>query len=277
MTHWLLKTLPAEAETEVVFANTGEEHEETLEFVQKCDERLGFDVTWVEANVHHGQRKSCTHTVVDYATASRNGEPFEEVIQKYGIPNNSFPHCTRELKTNPIHSYITRECEWDDYWTAIGIRTDEIDRMSADWRDRRLVYPLCQHNPTAKTEINAFWAEMPFRLDLKGYQGNCKACWKKSFRKLLTIADEDPSAFENVQRWEQKYENHTPSTRKKNSPPYRFFRGGVTVEEILERAEEGAFRPARDDSTDTAVQSDLFGDLDRPGGGCDDHCEPFNT
>jgi hypothetical protein len=276
MTYWILKHWSDRYNIEVVFANTGEEHEETLKFVRQCDEQLGFNTTWVEAKVHHNERRSSTHTVVDFEAASRDGEPFEEVIKKYGIPNSAFPHCTRELKTNPIQSYIENEVGWDDYQTAIGIRKDEIDRVDPQWRDKGFLYPLANHHPTTKQRVNAFWKDMPFRLNLKGYEGNCRACWKKSFRKLMTIASESPSDFDFMERMEEKYEGYTPNTRNKEDPPYRFYRNSTTVQEIKEAARTETFRLARDDSKESSYQTVMF-DMDSPGGGCGEHCEPFNN
>ena len=49
MTKLLLEKLnPNEYEIKVVFANTGKEREETLEFVRDCDIRWGFNTVWVE-------------------------------------------------------------------------------------------------------------------------------------------------------------------------------------------------------------------------------------
>ena len=36
------------ADIKVVFANTGEEAEETLEFVKECDEKFNFNTVWLE-------------------------------------------------------------------------------------------------------------------------------------------------------------------------------------------------------------------------------------
>lgn len=116
-----------------IFANTGWEHHKTLDFVNNNDmenKRLyGVDPIWVEAVVHDG-RKACTHKVVNYETASREREPFVEVVKKYGLPNSAYPHCTRELKEAPIHSYI-KSIGWvkGEYFTALGIRSDEPVRI----------------------------------------------------------------------------------------------------------------------------------------------------
>ena len=122
-----------------IFANTGWEHHKTLEFVHNNDienERLfGVKPVWVEAVVHKG-RVSSTHKLVTYETASRNMEPFEEVVKKYGLPNSAYPHCTRELKEQPIHDYIKNVMGWSNkadgdsnYFTALGIRSDEPVRI----------------------------------------------------------------------------------------------------------------------------------------------------
>lgn len=47
MINWLLLNKPKH-EYKFVFANTGEENEETLVFVKKCQDYFGIDITWVE-------------------------------------------------------------------------------------------------------------------------------------------------------------------------------------------------------------------------------------
>ena len=88
MCHWLLENKADEYELIFVFANTGLEHEKTLEFVHKCDKVFKLNLVWVEAVVNPVKGRGVTHRIVDYFSAARNGEPFEEVIKKYGIPNN---------------------------------------------------------------------------------------------------------------------------------------------------------------------------------------------
>ena len=101
MTSVLLKSNP---NAKVVFANTEQEHFETMKFIKNCIDGFKWDVIVLETKVNEG-RKSSTYTVKDYNNMSMRGEPFEEVIKKYGIPNHSRLHCTRELKAAPIHKY----------------------------------------------------------------------------------------------------------------------------------------------------------------------------
>lgn len=283
MTQWINTHWKGDYDILNIFANTGEENEETLEFAHQCDKYFDLNLVWVEADVQHGKRKSTQAKVVSFETASRNGEPFEEVIKKYGIPNRKFPHCTRELKENPIKNYA-RSIGWGkgDYVTAIGIRIDEIDRMNASADRLGLIYPLVSDVPMSKKDINAYWNMMPFRLQLKGYQGNCKVCWKKSYRKLLTIAHNSPGKFQKFWQLEKDYEHFTPPTRNESNPPYRFFRGDKTVNDIFNLLKEGDFKMADDDSVVYSDNEDKIKDLLHElnlddAGGCSESCEVFTV
>lgn len=221
----------------VIFANTSEENEETLEFVHKLETEYEIPIVWVEAKVHPKKGKVTGHTVVDFKTASRRGEIFEEVVKKYGIPNQSWKHCNRELKLRPIKSYAEEFFGGEEYWSAIGIRNDEVDRMSKDRIKLKLWYPLIEENPTTKLEINLFWNNHPFRLQLKGYEGNCKWCWKKSLNKLRMIAKESPKKFEFPLEMESKYPRIGHEFEKDPSAKDRtFFRGRRSAIDILEES-----------------------------------------
>lgn len=264
----------------VVFANTGEENEETLIFADRCDKYFGFNMVWVEAitNTQHG--KGVTAKVVDYKTASRNGEPFEAMIAKHGIPNISTKHCSRELKKYTIRSYVRLIKKWkkSEYQTAIGIRSDEIDRISNDRKKERLIYPLIEFVEMDKQAVNRFWRDQPFRLELKGYQGNCKVCWKKSLRKLMTIAKESPEKFDNFEKWEKQYENYIPESRNKGQValPVRFFRGNLSVSDIKQMSKQ-PFEPAVDDAVQyvSYKQTEMFGHELDVSNGCIESCEVF--
>jgi hypothetical protein len=264
MLWWILKNWSTKYEIKVVFANTGQENEETLLFVQKCSEYFNVEVVWVEAVVNPENRKGTTHKVVNFETASRNGEPFEAVIAKYGIPNPATPHCNRELKLHPLKSYM-RTIGWKKYYSAIGIRVDEFDRMNPKYKEKKLLYPLITEKPMTKQKINQWWNLQPFRLELKGYQGNCKTCWKKSDAKLFTLIKENRSQFNFFETMENKYGTFVPDSRiklileKGEEIPEKtnFFRKNRTVEDLVKES-ENFYRIINDDSQNYDAQLDLF-------------------
>jgi len=277
MAHELIKQFNGWKDIIVVFANTGEENEETLSFIDKCDKHFGLSVVWVEAVVNPIHKKGITSRIVTYETASRNGEPFEACIKKYGIPNAANPSCSRDMKKTVIRHYA-KSIGWSDYKTAIGIRADEIDRISVNAKKENLYYPLI-HFGVTKPHVNRFWRDMPFRLNLKGYEGNCRVCWKKSFRKLMTIAKENPKAFDNFKRWEVLYENFIPESRRGNEKiqtPIRFFRNNVSVDDIFEMS-KSKFDPPKDDSVNyiECVQLGMFDIPLDMSNGCVESCEVF--
>lgn len=266
MANWIKNNWSDKYNLLYVFANTGRENEETLEFGRRCAEHFGLEIHWVEAEVQFGKRKGTRYRVVDFEIASRDGRPLEDVIKKYGIYNQGFPHCTREAKQAPIISFAK---DWfgDKFKTAIGIRVDEADRISSEARKRGFVYPLIKERPMTKQKINFWWSQQPFRLNLKGYEGNCKDCWKKSDPKLFRIAKDNPEKFDWSIRMEEKYGNYTPEGRKEGNTPYTFFRGNRSAKEILEQAKNHR-AIVRDDSVDTSLQLDLLGG---------DSCEIFSS
>lgn len=227
------------------FANTGEESEKTLIFADRCDREFGLNLVWLEAVVHFGERVGSTYKIVSFNTAARNGEPFEDVIKKYGIPNKAYPHCTRELKLAPMRTWLN-SIGWTvgTHLTAVGIRADEPKRLRKDADKVGIVYPMAHWFPMTKPEINDFWEQQPFRLGLQEHQGNCKWCWKKSFKKLVTIAKETPSFFDFPARMEATYglNGHNIDGNKR-----KFFRGHMSATELLQIANTVPAVPTADD------------------------------
>lgn len=228
-----------DAEIVCIFANTGEEHWKTLEFVDRCDKHFGMNLVWVEAVVHPG-KKASTHRVVSYETASRKGEPFEAVIAKYGITNKAFPHCTRETKLNPMYSYI-KSLGWKKgtYLVAIGIRADEPKRLDKKAAKKRIIYPLVTAD-IDKADVLDYWAEMPFDLEIAEHEGNCKWCWKKSDPKHVMNIQANRGWYDFPRLMELKY----GLARTDLGPePRVFFRNRRSTEQMLALAD--ALEPPR--------------------------------
>lgn len=259
-----------------VFANTSREDEKTLVFVDQCDKAFGLNLVWVEAEVHHGEERASGHRVVTFETAKRNGEVFEEVIKKYGISNFKFEPCNRELKLNSMNSYM-RSIGWDDYHTAIGIRTDELRRVSPKAGLNKILYPLVDTWPSDKVDVADFWDAQPFKLDIEEHFGNCVTCFKKSDRKLFKVYAERPQVFDWNARMEQEYGWYgapwygAPSD---DGHVRTWWRGNRSTEQLLAQAREAGVQPLIPIREMRSMAARQFG-LDFESGGCSESCEAY--
>jgi hypothetical protein len=256
----------------ITFANTGSEHENTLKFVDQCDKHFGWNVVWIEAVVNTERGKGIRHKVVTYETAARNGEPLEADFAKHGLPGPGWLHCTRDTKELPIKDYLkSLGWKWGEFWIAIGIRSDEMDRVSQNREKLKFVYPLVDAGWT-KEDVKAECMSWPFDLDLKGeHYGNCTWCWKKSLRKHMTLALESPEVFDFPRRMEEKY-SHITTTNDPNMSR-QMFRKNMTTVDIIEMARTTDFEPYVDiDQSQLFSQANYDVFLDT-GSACGESCE----
>ncbi len=264
MAQWLIKHYKEAGYKDIafVFANTGLEAEETLEFTDRCARHFGFDLYWVEAKVSMVLGEGVRHNLVTFETASRNGQPYESVIEKYGIPGPAAAHCTQNTKVYPINSFAKVAFNGEKFDSAIGIRYDEIDRQNENAAKQRLVYPLI-HLRTTKPIINVFWRDMPFRLNIPSYLGNCVACFKKGDKNLFAAIKERPEAMDF---WVRVWERNSANNRDCQIP----FRNRRLPNDIIEQAAQwnGVARDARNNY---AVQTDIFDVLDE-----NESCEVYS-
>jgi len=262
MSYLIKKEYDSKIPLQFVFANTGQENEETLEFVHECSTNFDLGVTWLEALVDPRHGKGIRHTIVDYETASRNGEPFEAFIAKSGIPNVTYPSCSDRLKALPIESY-KKSIGWSGCSHAIGIRDDESRRKAKNPSKYNLVYPLCDWFPSDKSDVNDFWDSQNFSLGLEEHEGNCKTCWKKSDKKLFLLALEHPERFDFMATMESKYRHVKPNSR--NGQDRVFFRQHRDATDIMRQAKE--FTPEQ--------LREHIGLHPDSGGGCSESCEAY--
>jgi 3'-phosphoadenosine 5'-phosphosulfate sulfotransferase (PAPS reductase)/FAD synthetase len=182
----------------VIFCNTGKEEEATLRFVDRCSREWGVSITWLEYQGEAGVK------VVDFASASRNGEPFEAVIAQRGgvLPNRVARFCSSEMKTRTMHRHL-RAQGWTEWDTFIGIRADEPRRVA---KFRATPHPEGKHEevhmPLALAGIGAaavgtFWRSIGFDLELpnnngKTMHGNCDLCFLKPAHQVFSLIAEKP-------------------------------------------------------------------------------------
>lgn len=246
-----------------ICANSTQEDPRSLVFGAACNRAWNAGVVVVEADVIPALGVGTGHRVVSFETADTSGRVFEQMVAKFGIPNADYPHCNRELKLRPIQSYA-RSIGWGlgTYETAIGIRADEIDRMSETADEDHIIYPLVKWGVT-KDDVIRWWRQQPFDLELPGEQyGNCTWCWKKTLRKHLTLAVDAPDVFAFPARMERLY-----PFAGRGEGPRRFFRQHWTTLDIAARARQPFER-----WVDGVVHDDP--ELDRSNG-CDEACNIF--
>lgn len=249
------------------FANTGAEDNRTLDFVDAVDKHfLGGQLVWIEA-VFHPRGKGPTAKVVNYQTASRNHEPFEEAVKKHGVFCKTHPQCTSRLKEEPMTSY-RRSIGWKNgtYSTAIGIRADEIDRCSSKAMEKMFIYPLVEEGWTSDM-VRSFMAQFDWDLKIPNAAwGNCVGCFKKTNRKLMTVAAVEPHRFDFYSRMEKEY--GSLDIAGTGTEPRVFYRSRKSAEDIVNMSRTESFIPYEDSLIETMFDENL--DI---GGGCGDSCE----
>lgn len=196
------------ADVVVAFANTGKEREETLRFVHECGARWGVPIRWLE-----WRDNAAGYAEVDFNSASRNGEPFQGLIdKKQRLPNWQERWCTQYLKVIPLQA-LAASFGWlpGGYREVIGLRNDEglriiralenaqfvtkkgvqVPRVPA----RKVVFPLAQAK-VVKASVMGFWRAQDFDLGLEPWEGNCDLCFLKGRRLRKRILRDRPKVGE---------------------------------------------------------------------------------
>jgi 3'-phosphoadenosine 5'-phosphosulfate sulfotransferase (PAPS reductase)/FAD synthetase len=163
------------------FQNTGREMPQTLDFVQEIGVRWNVPIVWLEYRID-----APGFAVVDHASASRNGEPFEALIRKRRfLPNQQARFCTTELKIRTAKKYL-QSLGWTHWTSATGIRADEPRRLNKPApKERWSIWNPLAAAGIGKQDVAAFWRAQPFDLALpnnngKTPLGNCDGCFLKS-------------------------------------------------------------------------------------------------
>ena len=196
-----------------IFCNTGKEAEGTLDFVRKCGEYFDKKIVWLEYTSENKEK----YKIVNFKTASRNGEPFEELIKKKKyIPNQVTRFCSMELKALTIKRYLKNiGAKINDIDMILGIRADEPNRYFKlkdnnrnGWENKMPLYK----DGITKKEILEYWKTQPFDLEINPHQGNCDLCFLKGMTKKIELLRQQPE----IAQWWSDMENLIGATFNKN-------------------------------------------------------------
>jgi 3'-phosphoadenosine 5'-phosphosulfate sulfotransferase (PAPS reductase)/FAD synthetase len=217
----------------VAFANTGKEAPETLDFVKDISDKWDIKIHWLEH--YFGKEKPIHRTKeVTYETASRNGEPFERLLEQRGkLPNAVNRFCSSELKIKVLYRFMQSKGykTWDN---ILGLRYDEprraISARNVDYQKWTNLVPLYKAKVTKK-DIYNFWNKQNFDLNLSNLNGktpagNCDLCFLKGKKTLTSLLKERPEMADWWIKQEEKFNSEKHIEHKTN----RFIKGMSYIE-----------------------------------------------
>lgn len=217
---------------QAVFADTGNEHEQTYDYVRYLEQATGVEIRWVKADFSERIAKKKEYVLnkwagkgvsqVDIERAASSllptGNPFLDLcIWKGRFPSTMAAFCSEELKRNPIIKQVQNPLleRGDDVISWQGVRRDES-------RNRRFLI----ENELKLTHANGgeLWnyrpildwtAEDCFDMHRKhGIKHNplyeqgmgrvgCMPCINCRKDELLEISKRFPEAIERIRQWEE--------------------------------------------------------------------------
>ena len=240
----------------VVFANTGREMPQTLDFVQACSDNWNVPIIWIEWD----ERKEHKIDIVNHNSAARDGEPYERLIDsKRFLPNPVTRYCTSYLKIKAMRAYCMfyKGFEyWDNY---VGLRYDEPHRVARIHNRQKkerwdTEAPLYDARLTVQ-DVFKYWTNNTFDLELpniggKTPQGNCDLCFLKGANTIKNIMKSDPKLAD----WWIKQESKKMGTGNDRAAYFRKDR--PSYQKLLENTQNQLELSEFDQATDTCFCHD---------------------
>ena len=235
-------TLPADVH--VAFANTGDEREETLEFVRDCSAHWGVPITWVEFDPYVED----STRVVTFEDASRSGEPLDAAIATrptahlYNVVSR---YCTATTKLRRLQKLMLKGHGYERWTSVLGLRHDEPKRVASNrarsGRDRQTIALPLDDAGVTNPDVLTWWVEQPFQLRLpvingETLHGNCESCCLKHWTKLVRIFREDPSKADRMISREDRMRlrlHNQPYTGTGQDRRASFFKDGKSYRDLV--------------------------------------------
>lgn len=231
----------------VTFQNTGREMPETLDFVQEVGSNWGVKIIWLEY-----RPTAPLFEVVSHNSASRDGQPFDALIdKKQYLPNQQTRFCTIELKIRTAKRYLV-SLGWKHWINATGIRADEPSRLNKPApKDRWTIWNPLAEAGVSRHDVAAFWQAQSFDLRLPNvggncWLGNCDGCFLKSEAHVAALSRDFP---ERAAWWERAEARIGALETSKGRP-----KDNSQFSKRYSRAEMRGFMDRQGDNFDQLVQ-----------------------
>lgn len=242
----------------LAFENTGRENERTLEFVRLVGEALARPIVWLEFRPpkrRGAPPKEFGFAVVDFRTAARKGEPFEEMMESINAYRDSKGEppiapwfngriCTTHLKHRVLDHYLA-SIGVDGHERWLGLRADEPDRVRRlgyqETRTKTLRAPLFEVG-IRKSDVLEFWAEQSFDLGLLEHEGNCDGCFLKDQADASRAIGERPEAA----AWWAKMQRTYPRFGGEKWPSYELLASEFPTRKMIEDKLRAGEKPVND-------------------------------
>jgi len=135
-----------------VFMDTGAEHPKTYEFIKKCVEYFGIELTVLKIEINPELGRANSFSIHDVDSIGWDLSRFKQMVAKYGNSYNpSGGYFTDQMKTQTYKRYINSLNE--DLTTWIGIRIDEKSRL----KDKPNFKYLAELSSMDKEDIIGWW------------------------------------------------------------------------------------------------------------------------
>lgn len=200
-----------------VFANTGLEHPNTIEFLKQLEEYLMEPIIKLEFDFNS---KGYNYNIIEnWSELDMTGAPFKRAIQyeqrnkPRGLPHMFQPYCSGLMKKNVIRKYAKDSLKTVKYAQCIGYRKEDmpkrINSAVMQLLGNAYIFPLLTHykKPIGLKELDKIWSKKPFQLNIPSVLGNCILCWKKS-DKVLVNAINSNQAQSSINFWIQMEREH---------------------------------------------------------------------
>lgn len=211
---------------ELVFADTGHEHETTYEYIQYLGEKLPFPIRTVKADFSaeiqrkrdklvagelKGWTESATKSALDILKPT--GNPFLDLcLWKGRFPSSQARFCTQHLKTEPIlyQVFFPTLDAGHTIWSWQGIRRDESPARRYAKEFEEIGGGLFTYRPIARWSVKSvfdahrYMGIEPNPLYKQGMSRvGCMPCVNCNKDELQTIGKRFPHEVDRVREWER--------------------------------------------------------------------------